>query len=71
MALSRRAKITAGAIGLTATAFFGATGSAFAADDEPPAQLVIVEPAPAPAVVHSGGDCGDEGSSTSTVAVSR
>jgi hypothetical protein len=71
MALSRRAKITAGAVGLTAAAFFGATGSAFAADGENAVQLVIVEPANAPAVAHSDGDCGDKGSTTSTVADSR
>jgi hypothetical protein len=71
MALSRRAKITAGAVGLTAAAFFGATGSALAADGEPPAELVIVEPANAPAIAQSDGECADKGSSTSTVADSR
>jgi hypothetical protein len=71
MALSRRAKLTAGAIGLTASALFAASGSAYAADaDDPGTQLVIVEQAQAPVTAHTGGDCADKGS-TSTVADSR
>jgi hypothetical protein len=69
MALSRRAKITAGVFGLTASALFAASGSAFAADQDGSGnELVIVEPAPASAVVHSPGDCAQ---GASTVADSR
>jgi hypothetical protein len=71
MALSRRAKITAGVFGLTASALFAASGSAFAADqDGSGTELVIVEQAQAPAssVVHSPGDCPQ---GASTVADSR
>jgi uncharacterized low-complexity protein len=67
MALSRRAKITAGVLGLTASALFATSGSAFAADDGGSGtELVIVEQAQAPA--HSPGDCG---AAMSTVADSR
>jgi hypothetical protein len=71
MALNRRAKVTAGVIGLTATAFLGVTGAAFASDGDGAAQLVIVEQAHAPAVTDAGGDCAGKGSTTSTVADSR
>ena len=73
MALSRRAKITAGVIGLTATAFLGATGSAFASDGEGEGatELVIVEQAQAPVFTHTGGDCAGKEPATSTVADSR
>ncbi len=74
MALSRRAKITAGAFGLTVSALFAASGSAFAADDEGGSELVIVEQAQvpqAPSSVHAPGDCSQSGSTTSTVADSR
>jgi hypothetical protein len=74
MALSRRAKITAGAFGLTVSALFVASGSAFAADGEDGTQLVIVEQAQAqqaPSSLHAPGDCSQGESTTSTVADSR
>ncbi|HEU5161453.1 MAG TPA: hypothetical protein VFU43_30965 [Streptosporangiaceae bacterium] len=76
MALSRRAKITAGAFGLTVSALFAASGSAFASADEDGTQLVIVEQAQsgqqAPAAAHAPGDCGAKGeTSTAMVADSR
>lgn len=70
MALSRRAKVTAGVIGLTFSAFFAAAGSAYADDDEGVTELVIVESAPAAGFAHSADGC-DKGGSTSTVADAR
>jgi hypothetical protein len=67
MALSRRVKITVGMVGLTASALFATSGSAFAAGDEGGTDLVIVEQAQAPTVTvaDTAGDCAHGGASAS------
>lgn len=77
MALSRRAKITAGAFGLTAAALFAASGSAFAADGDGATgtELVIVDQAQGPQAaqqaVQAPGDCAHGESTTGAVADTR
>jgi hypothetical protein len=81
MALSRRVTVTAGAIGLTVSALFAASGSAFAAnaadaaDDGGDGQVVIVEQAQqapqAPSSVQAPGDCSHDASSTAAAADTR
>ncbi|HEY7486740.1 MAG TPA: hypothetical protein VH912_19925 [Streptosporangiaceae bacterium] len=71
MALSRRAKIIAGAVGLTATALFTASGSALAADGgDDGGQLVIVDQH-IPAAVDTGPGCDHRRTTTATVADTR